>query len=104
MDEMTLTRLRELNLNQMARRLEEMRDDPKCHDLNWKDAVASMVDTEYDHRSSRRLQELLRQAHLKYPAPTRSSPDYAQRGGFSRVLAGDPPGGRGTEKAHTFLT
>jgi hypothetical protein len=34
----------------MARRLEEMRDDPKCHDLNWKDAVASMVDTAVHHR------------------------------------------------------
>ena len=68
MDEMTLSRMREMKLTQMAHRLSEMRDDPKCHDLHWKDAVASLVDTEYDHRSSRRLQELLRKAHLKYPA------------------------------------
>jgi len=103
MEEMTLTRLRELNLNQMARRLEEMRDDPKCHDLSWTDAVASMVDTEYDHRSSRRLQELLRKAHLKYPAASLESLDYDPKRGLSKDLVRELSGGRWIEQAHNVL-
>jgi DNA replication protein DnaC len=103
MDEMTLSRMREMKLTQMAHRLSEMRDDPKCHDLHWKDAVASLVDTEYDHRSSRRLQELLRKAHLKYPAANLESLDYDPTRGLSKDMMRELSSGRWMEQAHNVL-
>ena len=103
MEEMTTSRLRDLNLNQKARRLEEMSDDPSCHDRNWKDAIASMVDAEYDHRSTRRLQELLRKARLKYSSASLESLDYDAARGLSKDLIRDLSSGRWIEQAHNVL-
>ena len=103
MQEMTLSRMRELSLSQMARRLGEMCDDPKSHDQNWKDAVASLVDAVYDHRSSRRLQELLRKARLKYPSANLEGLDYDPERGLSKDLIRELSSGRWIEKTHNVL-
>jgi DNA replication protein DnaC len=103
MQTMTINRMREMTLSQMARRLSEMSDDPKCHDLNWKDAVASLIDAEYEHRATRRLQELLRRAKLKYSAATLESIDYDPDRGVSKDLIRELSNGRWIEQAHNVM-
>ena len=103
MEEMTLSRLREMKLAQMARRMEEIAGDPNSHSMAWRDAVASMVDTEYDHRSTRRLQELLRKARLKYPNANLESLDYDAARGLSKELMRELSSGRWIEQAHNVL-
>ncbi len=76
---------------------------PKCHDLNWKDALASLVDADYDHRSTRRLQELLRKARLKYPAATLKTLDYEPNRGQSKDLIRDLSNGRWIDQAHNVM-
>ncbi|MCB9495461.1 MAG: ATP-binding protein [Fibrobacteria bacterium] len=103
MEEMTLSRLREMKLAQMARRMEEIAADPNGHSMAWKDAVASLVDSEYDHRSTRRLQELLRKARLKYPTANLESLDYDSSRGLSKDLVRELSSGRWIEQAHNVL-
>jgi DNA replication protein DnaC len=103
MEQMTLSRLRELKLAQMARRLEEIGDNPQSHSLHWKDVVASLVDCEYDNRSTRRLQELLRKARLKYPSASLESLEYDPSRGLSKDLVRELSSGRWIEQAHNVL-
>lgn len=103
MEQMTLSRLRELKLSQMANRLEELAGNPQSHSMHWKDVVASMVDCEYDNRSSRRLQELLRKARMKYPTASLESLEYDPQRGLSKDLMRDLASGRWIEQAHNVL-
>jgi DNA replication protein DnaC len=103
MEEMTLSRLSEMKLSQMSRHYAEMRDTPGGYEVNWKDAVASLVDAEYDHRTSRRLQELLRKARLKYSTASLESLDYAPARGLSKELIRELSNGRWIEQAHNVL-
>lgn len=103
MEEMTQSRLREMKLVQMARRMEEIAADPNNHSMVWRDAVASMVDSEYDHRSTRRLQELLRKARLKYPSANLESLDYDAARGLPKDLMRELSSGRWIEQAHNVL-
>jgi DNA replication protein DnaC len=103
MEEITLSRMSELKLSQMSRRYAEMRDTPGGHQTNWKDAVATLVDAEYDHRTSRRLQELLRKAHLKYSTANLENLDYAKERGLSKDLIRELASGRWIEQAHNIL-
>lgn len=103
MEQMTLSRLREMKLCQMARRLEELGGDPASHSLHWRDALASLVDSEYDHRASRRLQELLRRARLKYPGASLEALDYEASRGLSKDLVRELSSGRWIEEAHNVL-
>lgn len=103
MEQMTMSRLRELKLLQMARRVEEIGDNPQNHSMPWRDVVASMIDCEYDHRSTRRLQELLRKAHLKYPSASLESLDYDASRGLSKDLVRELSSGRWIEQAHNVL-
>jgi len=103
MEEMTLSRLSEMKLSQMSRRYAEMRDTPGGHEVNWKDAVATLVDAEYDHRTSRRLQGLLRKARLKYSTASLESLDYAPARGLSKEVIRELSSGRWIEQAHNVL-
>jgi DNA replication protein DnaC len=66
MNEQTLERLYALRLSSMADKLREMTKDPKFTTLPFTDALAILVDAEYDSRSSKRLTTLLKKARLKY--------------------------------------
>lgn len=103
MEEMTLSRLNELKLSQMARRYSEIQDTPGGSEMIWKDVVASLVDAEYDHRSTRRLQELLRKARLKYSTANLESLDYASDRGLSKELVRELASARWIEQAHNAL-
>jgi DNA replication protein DnaC len=51
----------------MADKLKEMIRDPKTAALPFEDALAMLVDAEYEGRQSKRIAALLKKARLKYP-------------------------------------
>ena len=68
MIEHTLSQLRSLHLEGMARALEEQMANPQMDELAFPERVAMLVDREMHHRDSRRLARLLKQAHFKISA------------------------------------
>ena len=62
----TLTRLKGLKLDGMAR-LEEQLAQPASHGLTFEERFGLLVDRETSWRDTRRLERLLKQARLKYP-------------------------------------
>jgi DNA replication protein DnaC len=63
----TFTRLRSLKLDGMARAFEEQLIQPASHALTFEERFGLLVDREIAWRDTRRLERLLKQAHLKYP-------------------------------------
>src|SRR6266542_905977 len=63
----TLTRLRSLKLDGMARAFEEQLTQPASHALAFEERFGLLVDRESAWRDTRRLERLLKQARLKYP-------------------------------------
>ncbi len=63
----TLTRLRGLKLDGMARAFEEQSAQPASHALAFEERFGLLVDREVLWRDTRRLDRLLKQARLKYP-------------------------------------
>lgn len=64
----TLTRLRTLKLDGMARGFEEQISQPVAQKLSFEERFGLLVDRESTWRDSRRLERLLKQARLKYPS------------------------------------
>jgi DNA replication protein DnaC len=65
MIQQTLSQLRALYLEGMARALEEQMANPQIDALAFEQRVAMLVDRELLHRDSRRLRRLLKQARFK---------------------------------------
>lgn len=63
----TLTRLRALKLDGMARAFDEQLAQPASHALAFEERFALLVDREAAWRDTRRLERLLKQARLKFP-------------------------------------
>lgn len=103
MQEMTLTRLRALYLPAMASRYQELAAEPSRNGLPWQDAVAMLVDAEHDSRATRRLQTLLRNARLKYPAACLEDLRYDASRGLKKDTVRELGDGRFIEEAHNVL-
>ena len=69
LNQQTLTRLRTLKLDGMARAFEEQLSQPVAQKLSFEERFGLLVDRESTWRDTRRLERLLKQAHLKYPRP-----------------------------------
>lgn len=67
MNEQTMERLHALRLGSMADKFKELSENPQYASLPWSEALAMLVDVEYDTRSSKRIATLLKKARLKYP-------------------------------------
>lgn len=65
--EQTVTRLRSLRLDGMARAFEEQLAQPAATGLVFEERFGLLVDRELAWRDTRRLERLLKQAKLKYP-------------------------------------
>lgn len=65
--EQTVTRLRALRLDGMARAFEEQLAQPVANGLAFEERFGLLVDRELAWRDTRRLERLLKQAKLKYP-------------------------------------
>ena len=63
----TLTRLKGLKLDGMARAFEEQLVQPASHGLSFEERFGLLVDRETAWRDTRRVERLLKQARLKYP-------------------------------------
>src|SRR6266849_1249725 len=63
----TVTHLRSLRLDGMARAFEEQLTQPLATGLAFEDRFGLLVDRELAWRDTRRLERLLKQAKLKYP-------------------------------------
>src|SRR5438477_175762 len=63
----TVTHLRSLRLDGMARAFEEQLTQPVATGLAFEDRFGLLVDRELAWRDTRRLERLLKQAKLKYP-------------------------------------
>jgi len=84
----TLTRLRGLKLDGMARAFEEQLAQPASHALAFEERFAMLLDREVAWRDTRRLERLLKQARLKYPGACIEDIDTrAARGLDARLLA-----------------
>jgi DNA replication protein DnaC len=67
MTQETLRKLRQLRLNAMADKIEEMSASQKLESQNPTDLLALIVDSEYDRRRQNQISRLLRDAHIKLP-------------------------------------
>jgi DNA replication protein DnaC len=84
----TITRLHALKLDGMARAFEEQIGQPAAHGLAFEERFGLLVDRESAWRDTRRLERLLKQAHLKYPSACMEDIDArATRGLDARLLA-----------------
>jgi DNA replication protein DnaC len=84
----TLTRLYGLKLDGMARAFEEQLAQPASHGLSFEERFGLLVDREVVCRDTRRLDRLLKQAHLKFPGACLEDLDTrAVRGLDTRLLA-----------------
>ncbi len=84
----TLTRLRSLKLDGMARAFEEQLTQPASHALAFEERFGLLVDRESAWRDTRRLERLLKQARLKFPGACLEDLDTrAVRGLDTRLLA-----------------
>lgn len=84
----TLTRLRALKLEGMARAFEEQIGQPAAHGLAFEERFGLLVDRETAWRDTRRLKRLLDQARLKFPSACLEDVDVrATRGLDARLLA-----------------
>lgn len=68
LDNQTLEGLRRLRLPGMASGLVEQREHPDYHELSFEERLGMLVDRELSERESRRLEKMLKAAHLKMPA------------------------------------
>ncbi len=88
MMQQTLTQLRGLKLDGMARAFEEQVSQSAMAALSFEERFAMLVDRESAWRDSKRIERLLRQAKLKYPSATLEDVDYRPaRGVDKRMLA-----------------
>lgn len=84
----TLTRLHGLKLDGMARAFEEQIAQPASHALTFEERFGLLVDREVSWRDTRRLERLLKGAHLKYPGACLEDLDTrAARGLDQRLMA-----------------
>ena len=82
----TITRLRALKLDGMARAFEEQINQPVAHTLSFEERFGLLVDREAGWRDTRRLERLLKQAHLKYPAACMEDIDTRSARGLDAAL------------------
>lgn len=81
----TLERLRQLRLTGMADALARQMEQPATDELSFEERFGLLVDAETSWRETRRLQRLLRRAHLKQSACLEDI-DYSHRRGLERRL------------------
>jgi len=84
----TLTHLRALKLDGMARAFEDQSSQPMTNDLSFEERFGLLVDRELAWRDTRRLERLLKLARLKYPEACIEDLDTrATRGLDQRLMA-----------------
>lgn len=86
MNQLTISRLRDMRLATMAGKLQEMLSTPKLQGLSWPDAIDMLVDAEHDGRANKRLAQMLRTARLKYPQACLEDLAYGDSRGLTKDM------------------
>ena len=60
MNQVTVSRLRDMRLPTMSAKLQEMLSTPSLQGLSWPDAIDILVDAEHNGRADKRLAHMLR--------------------------------------------
>ena len=103
MNEQTLERMKALRLSSMADKLTEIAKEPQHAALPWTDALAMLVDAEYDSRSSKRVQALLKKARLKYSTACLEDLRYDSSRNLKKEIIRDLRSCRFLVEAHNVL-
>jgi DNA replication protein DnaC len=84
----TVESLRKMRLTAMAEAFLAQNQDPGCRELCFEERFGLLVDRESTYREDRRLQRLLKEAHLKTQACVEDI-DYAHSRGLERSVMAD---------------
>ena len=103
MNEQTRERLMALRLSAMAEKMKELSASPRHADLPWPDALAMLVDAEYDGRMTNRIAALLKKAKLKYPRATLEDLRYDPARNLRKETIRELQGCRFILEAHNVL-
>ena len=102
--EPTMVQLRELSLHGMAQALEEQFERPaSIEGLGFEDRLGLLVDRERTHRRNRRVDRLLREAHLRQTAACMEDMDYRSSRGLDRGVMQDLAKGQWIERHQDVL-
>lgn len=82
----SLTQLKTLRLDGMARALEEQLAQPGATDLSFEDRIAMIIDREVSFRDTKRVTRLLKQAKLKVGSACLEDVDYRPGRGLEKKL------------------
>jgi hypothetical protein len=82
----SLTQLKSLRLEGMARAFEEQMAQPGCAELSFEERIAMIIDREVSCRDTKRVDRLLKQARLKTSSACLEDVDYRAGRGLDRKL------------------
>lgn len=82
----SLTQLKTLRLDGMARALEEQLTQPGASELSFEDRIAMIIDREVSFRDTKRVTRLLKQAKLKVGSACLEDVDYRSGRGLEKKL------------------
>ena len=82
----SLTQLKSLRLEGMARAFEEQMAQPGCAELSFEERIAMIIDREVSCRDTKRVDRLLKQARLKTSSACLEDVDYRAGRGLERKL------------------
>ena len=99
----SLTQLRTLRLDGMARALEDQLAQPGATALSFEERIAMIIDREVTFRDTKRLTRLLKQAKLKVGSACLEDVDYRPGRGIDKVLMASLGGGDWIRHHHNCL-
>ncbi|MFN0315711.1 MAG: IS21-like element helper ATPase IstB [Burkholderiales bacterium] len=103
MNQHTLTQMKSLRLDGMARAFEEQLCTPTAESLPFEERVGLLLDREVTWRDSKRLERLLKSARLKFPQACIEEVDYRASRGLDKRLLATLAGGEWIRQAHNLL-
>jgi DNA replication protein DnaC len=99
----SLTQLKTLRLDGMARALEEQLAQPGATDLSFEDRIAMIIDREVSFRDTKRVTRLLKQAKLKVGSACLEDVDYRPGRGLEKKLVAQLGSGDWIRHHHNCL-
>ncbi len=99
----SLTQLKHLRLDGMARAFEEQMAQPGCADLSFEERIAMIIDREVSCRDTKRVDRLLKYARLKNSGACLEDVDHRAGRGLDRKLLASLSGADWVRRHHNCL-
>lgn len=103
MNQHTLTQMKSLKLDGMARAFEDQLSTPTAESLPFEERVGLLLDREVSWRDSKRLDRLLKSARLKFPQACIEEVDYRASRGLDKRLLATLAGGDWIRHGHNLI-